>query len=81
MARREPEPSPYTFASPAVQYRRPVRGSLIFWLRFFGLVAFLIVLLRLPKSQEATLVHIDLRWLGFCMLLTILQLLLEAFVW
>ncbi|MBI3020494.1 MAG: flippase-like domain-containing protein, partial [Candidatus Omnitrophica bacterium] len=46
-----------------------------------GLVAFLIVLLRLPKSQEATLVHIDLRWLGFCMLLTILQLLLEAFVW
>ncbi|MBI1992361.1 MAG: hypothetical protein HYS71_03890 [Candidatus Omnitrophica bacterium] len=54
MARREPEPSPYTFASPAVQYRRPVRGSLIFWLRFFGLVAFLIVLLRLPKSQEAT---------------------------
>lgn len=81
MARREPEPSPYTFASPTVQYRRPVRGSLIFWLRFLGLVAFLIVLLRLPKSQEATLVHIDLRWLGFCMLLTVLQLLLEAFVW
>ena len=81
MAKAARQPSPYTFAAPSVQYRKPVRGSLIFWLRFLGVVAFLIVLLRLPKAQEAHLYHIDLRWLGFCMLLTLLQLLLEAFVW
>ena len=66
---------------PAFQDRKPVRGSLIWWLRCLGIVAFFIVLLRLPKSQNAQLSHIDLRWLGFCMLLTIAQLLLEAFVW
>ncbi len=81
MAAQEPQPSPYTYAAPAFQYRKPVRGSLIFWLRFLGIVAFVIVLLRLPKSQQAQLTHIDLRWLGFCMLLTVLQLLLEAFAW
>ena len=71
-----PDPLPPTF-----QYRKPVKGSLIWWLRFLGVVAFVIVLLRLPRSQEVELVHIDLRWLGFCMLLTIVQLLLEAFTW
>jgi uncharacterized membrane protein YbhN (UPF0104 family) len=65
----------------AVRERKPVRGSLVWWLRCFGIVAFLIVLLRLPKSQDVRLSHIDLRWLGFCMLLTILQLLLETSVW
>jgi uncharacterized membrane protein YbhN (UPF0104 family) len=58
-----------------------VKGSLVWWLRFLGIVAFVVVLLRLPKSQKVQLFHIDLRWLGFCMLLTVLQLLLEAFVW
>ena len=53
-----------------------VRGSLVWWLRCFGAVAFILLLLRLPKSQEVQLVHIDLRWLGYCMLLTVLQLLL-----
>ena len=81
MPTREPPSSPYTIATPSFQYRKPVRGSLVFWLRFLGIVAFLIVLLRLPRSQEVQLGHIDLRWLGSCMLLTILQLLLEAFVW
>jgi uncharacterized membrane protein YbhN (UPF0104 family) len=44
-------------------------------------VAFIILLLRLPTSKEIQLAHLDLRWLGLCMLLAILQLLLEAFVW
>jgi len=68
--------SPVTF-----QFRRPVRSSLVWWLRFLGIVAFVVLLLRLPKSQEVQLSHIDLRWLGFCMLLTSIQLLVEAFVW
>jgi len=53
----------------------------VWWLRCLGVLAFVIVLLTLPKSQAVHLAHIDLRWLGFCMFLTILQLLLEAFVW
>ena len=82
MAAKDPQPSPYTYAAPAFQYRKPVKGSLIFWLRFLGIAAFVTILLvQLPRSQEAHLSRIDLRWLGFCMLLTILQLLLEAFVW
>lgn len=68
-------------APPSISTRKPVRGSLVWWLRILGIVAFVLLLLRLPKSQDVQLVHIDLRWLGFCMLLTILQLLLEAFVW
>lgn len=68
--------------SVTIQYRKPVRGSLVWWLRFCGVVSLLIVLLvALPKSQEVRLARIDLRWLGLCMLLTVLQLLLEAFVW
>lgn len=54
----------------------------MWWLRFFGAAAFiLILLLTLPRAQEVRVARIDLRWLGFCMLLTVLQLLLEAFVW
>ena len=73
--------SEHPAVSPSFQYRKPVSGSLVWWLRFLGVVAFLIILMRLPKSQEAQLSHIDLRWLGFCMFLTMVQLLLEAFAW
>jgi uncharacterized membrane protein YbhN (UPF0104 family) len=67
---------------PIFQNRKPVRGSLVWWLRFLGIAAFVIVLLRLPAaSREASLFRIDLRWIGFCMLLTVSQLLLEALVW
>ena len=72
---------PETPATSSFHYRKPVKGSLVWWLRFFGVVAFVIVLLRLPRAQEVQLSRIDLRWLGFCMLLTILQLLLETSVW
>ena len=58
-----------------------MRGSALFWLRFLGVVAFLIILLRLPTVGAVQMLRIHLGWLGFCMLLTILQLLLEAFVW
>ena len=69
-------------AAPAFRYRKPVRGSLVWWLRCLGVVAFVVILLvNLPRSQEVRLSRIDLRWLGFCMALTILQLLLEAIVW
>lgn len=65
-----------------IRYRKPVRGSLVWWLRFLGAVAFCVVLLRLPaSSHDVQLARIDLRWLGLCMLLTIAQLLLEASVW
>jgi len=67
--------------APAVRPRRLMRRSPVWWLRFLGAIAFLIVLLRLPRSQDVQLSHIDLRWLGLCMLLTIAQLLLEALVW
>jgi uncharacterized protein (TIRG00374 family) len=73
--------SPYTLDAPAFHYRKPVRGSLVWWLRFLGILAFFIVLLRLPRSQDIQLFRIDLRWLGFCMLLTMGQLLLETLVW
>ena len=63
------------------QFQKPVRSSLVWWLRFFGVVAFIILLLRLPRSEGAQLTRIDLRWLGWCMVLTVLQLLLEALVW
>ena len=68
--------------TPSFHERKPVRGSLIWWLRFIGVVAFLLILLlNLPRSQEVHLAQIDLRWLGLCMLLTIGQLLLESFAW
>ena len=58
-----------------------MRGALVFWLRWLGVAAFLVVLMRLPASRDVRLVHIDLRWLGLCMALTLGQLLLEAGVW
>ena len=67
--------------APAFQYRKPVRNALVWWLRCFGIIALLAILLRLPHEGGATLAHIDLRWLGFCVLLTIGQLLLEALAW
>ncbi len=68
--------------APVFRYRKPVRGSVIWWLRFLGIAAFVIILaINLPRSQEVQLVRIDLRWLGLAMSLTILQLLLDAFVW
>jgi len=67
--------------TPKMQYRKPIRGSLVWWLRCLGIIAFLVILLRLPRSEEVQLGHIDLRWLGLCMVLTACQLLLEAFVW
>lgn len=71
--------SPMAAQSP---HRKPIRGSLIFWLRALGVVALIIVLLRLPVlSKEVELFHLDLRWLSLCLLLSVLQLLLEAVVW
>ena len=69
-------------ALPTFHDRKPVRGSVVWWLRCFGIVAFVIVLiLQLPRSQEVRLSRIDLRWLECCMLLTVFRLLLEASVW
>ncbi len=74
--------STYQPIPPTFHYRKPVRGSLVWWLRFLGIVAFLIVLSRLPSAQHAVqLFRLDLRWLGLCMLLTMVQLALEAFAW
>ncbi len=54
----------------------------MWWLRFVGVVALLVLLaLTVPTSKEVQLSRIDVRWLGLCMLLTMLQLLLEASVW
>ena len=69
-------------APTAFHYRKPIRGSLVWWLRFLGIAAFLIVLvIQLPRSQAVHLERIDVRWLGLCMLLTGAQLLLETLVW
>ena len=75
-------PSRYAVEPPTFHYRKPVRGSVVWWLRCLGVVALVVVLLRLPGATgQVTLTKIDLRWLGLCMLLTLGQLLLEAFVW
>jgi len=63
------------------QDRKPVRGSLIWWLRFFGVVAFFIILSRLPGPHSMRPIQMDLRWIGVAMTLTIAGLLLESFVW
>jgi len=66
----------------AVYERKPVRSSLVWWLRWAGILAFVLILfVQLPRSQQAQLTRMDLRWLGLCMLLTIGQLLLEALAW
>lgn len=68
--------------NPTFQYRKPVRGSVVWWLRFFGIAAFITILaIQLPRSQDVQLSRIDLRWLGVCMGLTMAQLLVEALVW
>ncbi|HEX9781072.1 MAG TPA: lysylphosphatidylglycerol synthase transmembrane domain-containing protein [bacterium] len=72
---------PYEPARPEVGYRKPVRGSIVWWLRCIGVIAFVVVLLGLPQSRDAEVPKIDLRWLGVCMLLTMLFLLVEAGVW
>src|SRR3989338_3858229 len=77
----ERPPPSYAVMPAPYRDRKPVRGSPVWWLRFLGIVAFVIVLLRLPQAQNVQLSRIDLRWLGFCLLLTIGQLLLEAFAW
>jgi len=68
--------------APAVHYRKPVRGSLVWWLRFFGVAAVITaLLLYLSRSQDARVFRIDLRWIGVCVGLTVCQLLLDAFIW
>ena len=74
-------PTTSAAVSTVMHERKPVRGSIVWWLRFFGIAAFVILLLRLPSTEQIQLERIDLRWLGFCMLLTVLQLLLDAAVW
>ena len=76
-----PKTPEYAPPAPSVRYRKPVRSSVVWWLRCLGIAAFFLVLLQLPKSEHLQLSHIDLRWLGLAMLLTILQLLLEALAW
>ncbi len=78
---------PLTTSNPAlgarpVERRKPVRGSIVWWLRFLGILAFISILwLRVPGAQEIQPARFDLRWLGLAMLLTIIQLPLEALVW
>ena len=78
-------PRPSVLATPPrpvpFEYPRLGKSTLVWWLRLLGAVAFVVLLLRLPPSQEVRLARLDLRWLGLCMVLTILQLLVEAFVW
>ncbi len=61
--------------------RKPVRGAVVWWLRILGVVAFFVILKHLPGAREVKLDHMDVRWLGVCMLLTLLQLFIDAFVW
>ena len=63
-----------------IRKHKPLRGSLVWSLRCVGVIIFLILLLGLP-TRRVDLVHFDLRWIGWCMLLTIAQLLLEALTW
>ena len=66
----------------AFQYRKPIRGHLVWWLRWLGVAAFVILLLRLTRYQPLVLMRkADIGWLGWCMGLAMVQLLLEALVW
>lgn len=68
--------------SVTVQYRKPIRGSLIWWLRFLGLAAFLVLFSLFIQDRPLDwLLHIDARWVGLCMALALIQLLLEALAW
>ncbi len=77
----KPPESAFAITQPAMRSDKPVKGSIVWWLRFLGLLAFVILLWRLPGAQDVKLERIDLRWIGLCMLLTVSQLLLEAFAW
>lgn len=69
-------------APPNAQYRKPIRGSLIWWLRWLGVAAFVVLLARITRYQPIALMRqADLGWLGLCMGLTIAQLLIEALAW
>ena len=61
--------------------RKPVRGAIVWWLRILGVIAFLVILKQLPGAREVTLDRMDVRWLGACMGLAVLQLFMDAFVW
>ena len=75
-------PSPDAPAASAVRYRKPVRGSLVWWLRLLGATAVLVILLVwLSRSEESRVVRVDLRWIWFAASLTVCQLLLDALVW
>ena len=69
------------WSTPTIKTRKPIRGSLVWWLRLVGVVAFLILIFRLPSYEEVELSHIDIRWIGLCMILTLIQVLLDASVW
>ena len=64
-----------------VQERKPIRGSLIWWLRLLGVIAFVVLLITLPKFQNVHISRINLGWLVICMLLAVAQLLLDAGIW
>lgn len=73
---------PSDLPATAVHYRKPVRGSLVWWTRFLGVAALVtVLLLYLSRSQDARVFRMDWRWIGLCVGLTVCQLLLEAFVW
>lgn len=75
-------PLPDAPIAAAVHYRKPIRGSLVWWMRFLGVAAvILVLLLYLSRSQDARVFRVDLRWIGLCVGLTICQLLAEALVW
>ncbi len=67
--------------SPTIHERKPIKGAVVWWLRWFGVLAFIVILLQLPRSQDLPLLRMDVRWLGFCMLLTVFMLLTQALVW
>jgi glycosyltransferase 2 family protein len=69
------------WSTPTIKTRKPIRGSLVWWLRLMGVLTFLILIFRLPTSEDVRLSHIDLRWLGLCMILTLVQVLLDSSIW
>ena len=74
--------SAYAPTRPTVYYRKPIRRSLVWWLRLLGVATFLsIVLVCVARSGDARVLSLDWRWMGLCMGLTFAQLLLEAVVW
>ncbi len=78
-----PQPSSaYESVAPVMQYRKPVRGSLVWWGRFIGVTSFLVVfLVYLARSRETSFLHLSVRWVWLSAALTLVQLFLDAFVW